>query len=784
MDSDSSTCPERQIDLPSDMDEGSEIKASLQAFHDVSLTSTTDTVQAMHKREPKRVGQICDRLLKEEDDWPCLMARIRIYNLVTFLLFLLDMFEEAVKYNEKAIALDSANITALTNKAWILFKQKTQLSQIKLICDRIECLIRDRKRVIVAKAEVVHAYSRFGSHFQIKVLKMYQAIIGECVTINEPDAQWKTNENLWKFGLALVNTRILNANSMINDIEVVSTKMKRQDIARQLISIIRTSSLSTESIANLCRGRTLVILAKLVQNTPGGYKDLCSETVSVRENYLLYVDEALRLCPDDPFVLEQSGPLFKRKGFLYKSIETLTAAIDRKETSFACEHLALSLIAESLGQGPRSPSLSANPSLTRDQVNLIRSIQFPTYTLVQKTDDSQVIEKIENYLDRAFQLGSNYHALHEKIRLYRQLGRHNDVLDAVRPVLQSKAVCSMMLMSKSYEEAVYCLIHMMPASSNVKHASDHKQDIKRYMKMSIELSCKVVANFSYSKQSLVPRLQRLLAGTKIQRSSLQAQSHLEKLVGNFKGAVEILVDLKNFKDPKDLIKLTEMYMKDRKFDDAILGLNLLKSIQEGDWNSYLDGRLVVSGLLDGGFEALMTGDQDVAGLRIKDALTGLKTPKPYRDIVDDNVDVFLVCERGEEIEKRWRHLVEILQDIGLIVSLNLDNALGNDRDMSYISSMIETTPNVLICLSSNCITGWFEECIQKIHDGRNTVVEHQGVAVIRDNTDTTILQRSPMLASLPPCITVDLEKMCDQNWSNDYVRETVKIMLLQLALPK
>ena len=117
--------------------------------------------------------------------------------------------------------------------------------------------------------------------------------------------------------------------------------------------------------------------------------------------------------------------------------------------------------------------------------------------------------------------------------------------------------------------------------------------------------------------------------------------------------------------------------------------------------------------------------------------------------------------------------------IDLIVTLNIDNLLGYEMELSYTCSMIENTADVLVCVSSDVMTRHFEICISMLYSVSDA---HHGVAVVRDETGIKV---PPMLTSFAPFVDVDLKRLCVyQVWTQDFSRETVKKILLRLAITK
>lgn len=135
------------------------------------------------------------KIEKESDEWKYTTGVIRNYNLQTFLYTVLGNFKSATEASENALGIDGQNIVALSNKAWLLLRQKINWLEISKICNKVDALINDPFRVTVAKSEQSYAYGRLGMRHCHTAFKLIREVIEDAEKLismeyNQPK-EWK-----------------------------------------------------------------------------------------------------------------------------------------------------------------------------------------------------------------------------------------------------------------------------------------------------------------------------------------------------------------------------------------------------------------------------------------------------------------------------------------------------------------------------------------------------------------------------------------------------------------
>lgn len=301
------------------------------------------------------------------------MEKTRVWNLLSFIYFILGDRENAILYNAKALQESPDNIIALANGAWFSLKEKKNVRICEETFKRLKSLKGNRLEFLIAKSETAFTYSRFG-------LKQYPNAISIFVEVNEEIAQLTGNEEnvgkcpfgvdvtkrcdipvefvcIWTYGYAMTLQRMLHFDG-IDEQDKTDEIRKQYKIVFDLYSHIVTLTVDSECIRRY-QARSYVqagLLAYSVNRNrfifPEGMKGLLSTNSLIFMSTERYFETALQIFPDDVFVLERSGKYFRYIDEIEISIRLLDKAVQIRGTSFGYHHLALSYI-RMLEYGPK-----------------------------------------------------------------------------------------------------------------------------------------------------------------------------------------------------------------------------------------------------------------------------------------------------------------------------------------------------------------------------------------------------------------------------------------------
>lgn len=285
------------------------------------------------------------------------METVRIWNLLSFLHFLLGEESSALLYNDKVLGKCADSVVGLCNKAWICLNQE-RYENVKHIQRKLGALRENRRAMLLAGAEVAFSLTRFGMPLYGKAISHFKDILNQCRQSESGDGETKPlfvqiqlDEEfcIWTFGLALTEKRLLNIFNIHQSTKINVTKQQHAAVAELFVSLIDV----TGEKRNLQRykARAYVEIGLLAHTAeknkvvfPDGVKDLLQGHFDRILPSKEYFTEALRIFPEDIFVLERSGKYFRYAGDLESSIQLLKNGLTIKESSFAHHHLALSLL--------------------------------------------------------------------------------------------------------------------------------------------------------------------------------------------------------------------------------------------------------------------------------------------------------------------------------------------------------------------------------------------------------------------------------------------------------
>ncbi|KAK3085266.1 hypothetical protein FSP39_000842 [Pinctada imbricata] len=308
-------------------------------------------------KSEKKASFECNKLEEElKDGYSTNEETIRTKNLVSYLVWRLENKDRAFTLCEENLAVDPSSIIALSNKGRYLrslsryHEADGVLKTLQLLRKRedFDCLLTS------AEAEMAYSYSRFGPRFHDKCISIFERVINK-----------SPEKNIWKFGLALTyrrETHFLNSPPKV--------KGACEENASKALMLLCEITASAECTENL-KAKTWCEIGKILHGKdknhqifsrlPKNMASLTSEDCFLR---------ALKICPDDIFVLQRCGQQFRYFKKLDKSIECLKRAQSIRETPFNLHQLALSLIKQVEVEHVKfRRSLTFDPNVVRPKSN-------------------------------------------------------------------------------------------------------------------------------------------------------------------------------------------------------------------------------------------------------------------------------------------------------------------------------------------------------------------------------------------------------------------------------
>lgn len=284
-----------------------------------------DVLQSKEKMKEKL--QQLQKDLDEEFDVN--EERIRNYNFISYLFWRLNDREKAVATSKLAEELEKEpNLITHCNK--IIFN--TELEQhyhSKELLDEIQDAIKQKRTQSRATAEIGYCFSRLGPQHHDRAVQLFQRAIEDIA----PE-----RNILWEFGLALTLRRQSHIFQMTKA-ENFKPDEKKSKAARLLYEILK---FPTDGYCHL-KARAWCELSKILFrcNLFEVINEKKKETEKINERQCF--QEAMKVCPNENFVLEKYGVYLRYSGDLKKSKEILERALQLRDTAFSRHHLALTL---------------------------------------------------------------------------------------------------------------------------------------------------------------------------------------------------------------------------------------------------------------------------------------------------------------------------------------------------------------------------------------------------------------------------------------------------------
>lgn len=258
--------------------------------------------------------------------------QIFAYNFTSYLHWRLGNIEQAFAASKLAEELEEEpNLITCCNK--IIFHaelEKHYCSKKLLEAMEIRNNIRIKRSQLRTTAEIGYCYSRLGPQHHDRAVQYFQRAI---------DGIAPERNILWEFRLALTLRRQSNIFQMTKP-DNYRPDEKKKEAARLLYEILK---FPTDGYCHL-KARAWCELSKTLFKGKKLFEIIHTdpeETEKIDERRCF--QEAMNLCPDHYFVLQEYGAYLRYTRDLVKSREMLERSIQLRDTTFARHHLALTL---------------------------------------------------------------------------------------------------------------------------------------------------------------------------------------------------------------------------------------------------------------------------------------------------------------------------------------------------------------------------------------------------------------------------------------------------------
>lgn len=444
-------------------------------------------------------------------------------------------------------------------------------------------------------------------------------------------------------------------------------------------------------------------------------------------------------------------------------------ALQRSTTSDYSQHLPVNT----------STSIRNNASTSSDQRKLKNMIKSPKKVkMIPKDKYKAQFCEIMDHLEVAYRLSLNPGALYDKGLLLRQVGQVQEAANVFVTMFVGKDhECSTMQLLNAYEQAAFCLDELISLCHDLEEKRQMEHDCRRYLKKSIQLSSLVIAKLPCLKNCWegVPTYKSLLEMKAKTKDNLKELAFLYEQIESYGDAIDVLKELREISDGDDISVIqrqAEIYMKAKQYDDAIISLNLIRCLP--NCTDMINKDMYVKAHIESTLEALKKGEQNIAKLNLLSVLTFEASESDIEIDQDDDGEmgyhVFILCD--ENVEEKWSHLYDVLEELGLSIAVNNNNVAAGKNALSGTSSVIENSRRHIVVLDSEKTpTGLFKTYICIIRSLSS------GIVVIKGSADIP----TPLTLEGLPCVEVDTSRLHVPNkWSDAYVCDTIKTLLLSL----
>ncbi|XP_041361370.1 uncharacterized protein LOC121377450 [Gigantopelta aegis] len=678
-----------------------DIEERLKAFPD---SFQLDPIQLVNNK--KRRGILDKLLLQRKTETMCLIEKNRNDNFASFLLFLLKDYAQAFEKNNEVIKRDPTNIVARANRVRFLYKSDLPAAE-----DGIKKLEEMKKESTyawmhaVAEAELAFCLASTSPPCYFRAVKIYRSVNDRY-----------PSEYLWKFGEALTIRRGITLNSCSKEFvcDIVAYTVRCNQLLQEI----------AENAVKPLKAKAWVQLAELshmvTKRHPPFNVDVARkvqyQTSILSPKYCC--TSALKLGGDDTFVLERSGKCFRYFGMLEESRKLLEKAIERRPTSFAHQHLAMTLI--KMSENNFSQSGRSCVSSSRNTTSFgSQSSRSPFWLQNQSqrfrfSNNDPLIQPAIEHLRASAELSQwcNMSAINYLGFIYLQLENYIEADKIFRKIIDSyETPDSPVFTINAYEQTGLCCLRKSEAAGiSQKEKAALIKEGKFFLTSAIDTAARLVSyipsigmtGYEYSDafKTIADMLQSEYDSSK-KTTELKEMARLYELVGKHKKSLDIYQKLCQ-EDPAETknaeisIRLIENYLELKDYDNAKLCVSLLLCTnQAADVPRDLVNRVYLETArhILQGHELQRAHDSFKRAFELKYGAT--------KDQDADGFDVMILHDEGNtETSEASQSIHTILETCtGLSITRNLEAAFGAKTEISSYELPMGGTRVLIVVLN-------------------------------------------------------------------------------------
>ncbi|KAL4235267.1 Interferon-induced protein [Mactra antiquata] len=704
-----------------------------------SYPSLFRTIKDFSSLSQKYLTLRLKKIEEEIEEQGTRMEKCRIYNLISFICYLLGNTEDALKNNDESLNIYPDNVIGLCNRGWFLFKWDKKFSETKQLCEKLDGTQEDRSRIVIAKAEIAYAYTRLGIKFYSKAYELFNEVICEAKSIDfqtVPDPnEFEDNICEWSYRCALPQTRLFRTYNVCYESDLELSKDKVVSVCHLLKNIIQSNTQYPS--CRLLKPKAYVLLggiASSIESTGTLHFGLIQEVLHEEPELTVdgYYEKALKLQDNDSFVLDRCGMHYKQKNDLDRAIELFKRSIAIKESSLNHHHLAVALkdklqsipghdhvdvVSRQLfekggevfvdsgrqhndhGGLRREVTAFTNLNIEHKKKKMINSPK--KIPKIDRFQNEEAIQEILYHLEESLTLAMNTESVYDKGLLYRQTGQLEEAIQEFRLLTKNEhRQVSLVVLANSYEQIGYCLQGSIDAHLSQDPDSD-KEDMRMYFKKSLEISCKVVAKIPQLKNcwNTAPTLQSLLEGNATTKKTLKDLNFLYEKMKEYDKNIDILKQLlftaKTNKEQIECgLKIIQNHLEMKCFDDCVLSFEFIRCLPE--WQELVYTELFVKVYIEGAYDSYKRYDKEVASLRFDNAFDFCRSKWAIGQSNTKEIEFSVLVLCNPNYEDNGEKLLAVLEHLGIKATLNNGHEGYGRLKSELLNENVEQSNHVLV----------------------------------------------------------------------------------------
>ena len=633
-----------------------------------------------------------DKLLsKISSGFVFLDEEIQVYNLVSYLSFLIGEAELAFEYNEKVLEKRRNNVIALGNRARFnrlngkFYQAKNDVERL-LTSYKNEPYTNGIDAKNLAKGELAFSYGRCGPNYLEQAISIYETVLQHELPTGDVLVLWK-----YDCGLCLRRTLHVFNSALFPDRNFPDTCRQACDI---FSDIVQTSHEKIYKARAWCE---LGQLAFNIQKHPETYVCAVSEYISVHEQVdtcLDYFKKALELGGDDFDVIEVCAKFFR---YFYKyeeAVQLFRKALKLRDTSFARHHLALSLQSIEKCKEQQSRSPRTVPGSQHETEILYTKLVLKSNRNPAQLQQNEAMDEVLSNLEQAISLDStNLRAVYDKALVLRRLGHTDEAKNLFHDTATSLELGELKV--SCLEQAGFCCLDMAKKETGEMRKEYH-YDANILFQKAVEVSAILAVKVNYSTMEfrpLFPTVQRLITDPDALETHNEQIKHLKKLLKTH-ARYFYMASSDVTQDTDDLFNKCDQVGRK---DNAAFNAVLKRFVADKDEDEYEADMVTI---LEAATASLSKGDNRSASLRYQIWYELLKMRDP-ETTKHKEYDVFLMTDGDSENLKPMSIVSSWLKDYcGFSIANSDDNCAVGQPLISSLTEFCEASTSVVLIIKT------------------------------------------------------------------------------------